>query len=67
MEVHTQAEVSIFVIDLDDGIKCTLMKLANDTKLSGEMDTLEGRDSLQEDLDRVEEWTNKNLMKVQQG
>ena len=54
---------NIFISDLDDGIKCTLMKFANDTKLSGEVDTLEGRATLQEDLDRLEEWANKNLMK----
>ncbi|GAB0182370.1 mitochondrial enolase superfamily member 1 [Grus japonensis] len=52
-----------FIKDLDDGIKCTLMKFADDTKLSGEVDTLEGRATLQEDLDRLEEWANKNLMK----
>ncbi|GAB0203278.1 mitochondrial enolase superfamily member 1 [Grus japonensis] len=54
---------NIFVSDLDDGIKCTVMKFADDTKLSGEMDTSEGRATLQEDLDRLEEWANKNLMK----
>ncbi|PKU46144.1 rna-directed dna polymerase from mobile element jockey-like [Limosa lapponica baueri] len=52
-----------FISDLDDGIKRTLMKFADDTKLSGEVDTLEGRVTLQEDLDRLEEWANKNLMK----
>lgn len=54
---------NIFISDLEDGMKCTLMKCANDTKLSGEVDTWEGRTTLQENLDRPEEWTNKNLMK----
>ncbi|GAB0204528.1 mitochondrial enolase superfamily member 1 [Grus japonensis] len=49
--------------DLVDGIKYTLMKFADDTKLSGEVDTLEGTAALQEDLDSLEEWANKNLMK----
>ena len=54
---------SVFVSDVGDGIKCTLMKFADDTKLSGEVDTSEGRATLQEDLDRLEEWANKNLTK----
>ncbi|GAB0184430.1 cAMP-dependent protein kinase inhibitor alpha [Grus japonensis] len=54
---------NIFISDLDDGIKCTLMNFVDDTKLSGEVDTSEGRATLQEDLDKLEEWSNKNLMK----
>ncbi|KAF4804712.1 hypothetical protein TURU_005383 [Turdus rufiventris] len=54
---------NIFISNLDDGIKCTPIKCADDTKLSGEADTLEERSTLKEDLDRLEEWANKNLMK----
>ncbi|KAK4830552.1 hypothetical protein QYF61_011730 [Mycteria americana] len=54
---------NIFISDLDDGIKRSLMKFADDSKLSGEADTAEGRATLQEDLDRLEEWANKNLVK----
>ncbi|KAK4826414.1 LOW QUALITY PROTEIN: hypothetical protein QYF61_008947, partial [Mycteria americana] len=57
---------NIFLSDLDDGTKCTLMKFADDTKLSGEVDTSAGRATLQEDLDRLEEWADKNLMKFNQ-
>lgn len=39
------------------------MKFADYTKLSGEIDTLEGRAIQQEDLARLEEWANKNLTK----
>ncbi|PKU46117.1 rna-directed dna polymerase from mobile element jockey-like [Limosa lapponica baueri] len=54
---------NIFISDLDDDIQCTLTKFADDTKLSGEADTLEGRATLQEDLDRMEEWATKKLIK----
>jgi len=39
------------------------MKFADDTKLSGEVDTSEGRVIPQEDLDSLEKEANKNLMK----
>lgn len=41
---------SIFGRDMDSGMECTLSKFANDTKLCGTIDVLDGRDRIQRDL-----------------
>ncbi|PKU40293.1 rna-directed dna polymerase from mobile element jockey-like [Limosa lapponica baueri] len=58
---------NIFVGDMDSGIECTLSQFADDDKLCGAGDTLEGRDAFPRGLDRLKSWARANLMKFNQA
>ena len=54
---------NIFNNDIGDSIECTLSKLVDGIKLSSAINTLEGREAIQRDLDRLEKWTHENLIR----
>lgn len=48
---------------LGAGFECILCKFANDTKVGGTVNSLEGREALRRDLDELEVWAITDCMK----
>ncbi|RMC05517.1 hypothetical protein DUI87_18711 [Hirundo rustica rustica] len=53
----------IFIDDLDEGIKSTISKFADDTKMIVNINLLESRRALQSYLNRLDRWAESNNIK----
>ena len=62
-----QVLFNIFINHINDEIECTLSKFADDTRLRGAADTIEGRDTIQRVLGRLKRWAYKNLMSFEKA
>ncbi|XP_072107366.1 uncharacterized protein [Mobula birostris] len=58
---------TLYINDLDYGIDGFVAKFADDTKIGGGAGSAEETESLQRDLDRLEEWAEKWQMKYNVG
>ncbi|TRZ09390.1 hypothetical protein HGM15179_017718 [Zosterops borbonicus] len=64
MDICTVSQVSIMGPVPFNILKCTLIKFADDTKLSDAIETSEGHNAIQRDLSKLMKWDYRNLLSL---
>jgi len=59
--------LNAFLSDLDKREECTLSKVMDDMKLERVLDLLESRAAVQRNFNRLEQWADRNFMKLSKG
>jgi len=57
----------LFIIDVDNGTECTISKFTDNIKLGGMTDTPDDCAAREVCLNRLESWTERNLMQFNKG
>ena len=58
-----QMLLKIFINNINSETEYTLRKFVNDTKLRSAARTIEEKNAIERDMDKLEKWTQENLMK----
>lgn len=58
---------NLFINDLDEGTEHALSKFPDDTKPEGATETPEGCAAIHWDLDKLENWVERNLIRFNKG
>jgi len=58
---------SFFISDLEKGTECTFSKFTGYTKLGGVADITKDCAATQSDLNRLQQWAEKNIVKFNKG